>query len=366
MAEPRTGPRLDVDFGKDLLGSSSFLWSVFEAAAQAIFIVDQPGRIRMANPATEKMFGFDAAELLGQSVDMLLPEHLRAGHAAHRTQYFNKPQTRPMGLGMDLQARRKDGTMFYAEISLSHVDSAQGTLAVAFVTDISKRRTDEEAIRQQREELQLLAGKLLTAQDEERRRIARDLHDDLSQTLASLAIDLGRHANKAAAGETTSHLRQLQERATKAAESVRRISHRLHSSVLDDIGLVAALEQFCEEFQERSGIRTEFASQDVPDRLPLAIASSVYNIAQECLHNVSKHSRTSAVAVRLEQVNAALRLSVKDGGVGFRLGTTGSGKGIGIGTMQERARLLQGRFSIWSEPGAGTEVRVDVPLEQAP
>lgn len=339
--------------------SESRAHALFQAAAQAIFIVDQNGRIAMVNPATRSMFGYSEDELIGKPVEMLLPAAFRSGHKTHRDGFFRDPQMRPMGLGLDLQACRKDGTEFFVEISLSYIRTAQDTLAVAFVTDISRRRADEEAIRQQREDLRSLAARLMTAQDDERRRIARDLHDDLSQRLAFLAMDLGRLAMKAGEESATAQIRSLQKRAMETSESVRRISHQLHPSVLDDIGLEAALEQYCEEFEQRSGISTSFRSRNVPDSLRTEIASSIYHIAQECLRNVSKHSQTETVSVALEFVDGMLRLTVKDQGIGLQ--NESNRKGIGFVAMKERAHLVNGKVSILSKVGSGTMVSVEIP-----
>jgi PAS domain S-box-containing protein len=343
--------------------SASMADSLFYTAAQAIVIVDRDGRIVMANPATEKMFGYTMDELTGKSVDTLLPSRLQNGHQAHRQRYFSNPQNRPMGLGMDLEARRKDGSEFFAEISLSYIPAAEGTLAVAFVTDISRRRADEQAIRRQKQELQQLAISLMTAQENERRRIARDLHDDLSQTLAYLSMDLGKLASSAPSGEPAAQLRSLQMRATEAAEAVRKVSHQLHPSVLDDIGLVAALEQYCEEFEERAGIPTHFAGENVPDEIPQEVASSVYYIAQECLRNVVKHARAEAVSVTVEGMDSRLRLVVKDQGIGVSEEQTAVNKGIGMVAMRERAQLINGKLSVVSAAGQGTEVRLEVSLD---
>jgi len=336
--------------------------ALFEAAAQAILVVDRTGRIVMTNPATEKMLGYARSELIGQSIELLVPERLRGGHVAYRDGYFGNPQTRPMGFGLDLQAQKKDGSVLDVEIGLSYLRSGQETLGVAFVSDISKRKADERAIRRQREELRTLAGRLMTAQDDERRRIARDLHDDLSQKLAYLAMDLGKLANKPTSQEMLDSLRGLQRRAGDAAESVRHISHQLHPSILDDIGLEAALEQYCEEFEERSGIRTHFSSREVPDSLPREVASSMYHIFQESLRNVSKHSEAETVFVTLEFTAGVLRLIVKDEGVGLAESRLKAGAGIGMIGMRERAHLVNGTVSIESQVGEGTEVTVAVPL----
>lgn len=350
------------DTQQALRESESTANALLRSAAQGIFIVDPEGKITMANPATEKMFGYSADELIGQSVDMLVPERLRGSHRNHRDHYFSDPESRPMGLGMDLQARRKDGTELYVEISLSYIRSANRTLGVAFVTDISKRRADEQAIRQHREELRALAGRLMTAQDDERRRIARNLHDDLSQQLAHLAIDLGNLATKPSAREFIPELRPIQLCAAEAADTVRRISHDLHPSILDDLGLEAACEQFCEDFQQRTGIVTSFTSRNVPESLRSEIAGSIYHIAQECLRNVAKHAQTESVAVILEGAPGALRLTVKDQGVGLPAERSEHRTGIGIAAMRERAHLVNGSLTIQSGMGAGTEVSVEVPM----
>lgn len=341
--------------------SESTAHSLFEAASQGILIVDQSGQIVMANPATERMFGFKLEELRGQTIEKLLPERLRIGHVAHREHYFAHPQTRPMGVGLDLQARRRDGSEFFAEISLSYIQTARGTLAVAFVTDISKRRSDEEALRQQRADLQRLAARMMTAQEDERRHIARNLHDDLSQTLAFLAIDIGKLAAQGTEA-IAQQLRPLQRRAVEAAETVRQISHELHPSILDDLGLTAALEQYCEEFQERTGIVTHFASHNVPEYLPKDVSSCIYRVAQESLRNVSKHSKTETVFVSLEMVDSAVRLTVKDLGIGLVRSSSESRTSIGIVGMKERARLVNGNLSLQSKAGEGTEVSLEVPV----
>jgi len=338
--------------------------ALFQAAAQSILVVDQQGRIVMVNPATEKMLGYAPDELSGQSVELLVPENLRAGHVHHRSSYFHNPQNRPMGSGLDLQARKKDGSICDVEISLSYIRTTKGTLAVAFMSDISKRKADEQAIRRQGEDLRLLSRRLMAAQDDERRRIARDLHDDLSQKLAYLAMDIGKIASKATSHELLDSLRGLQRRAGEASDTVRHISHQLHPSILDDIGLEAALEQYCEEFEERSGIRTHFLARNIPDSIPREVAGNLYHIFQESLRNVSKHSKATEVFVTLEAVDSVLRLNVRDEGVGLPA-LSRSATGIGITGMKERANLVNGNVSIESRSGEGTEVNVTVPLSDA-
>jgi PAS domain S-box-containing protein len=344
--------------------SESLAHSLFEAAPQAIIIVDATGQIVMTNPRTEKLFGYAPEELRGHALEVLVPEHLRTQHVDHRARYFAAPQDRPMGLNMNLKARRKDGTEFEAEISLGHITTAKGSLAAAFVSDISLRRTAERLMQRQREELRQLAGKLISAQDDERRRIARNLHDDLSQSLAAIAMDVGRLASKYSA-EIAKDLRRVQELAAEAAEDVRRISHQVHPSILDDLGLKMALEEYCSEFESRSGIVTHFRTENLPDRMPSEISDCIYHIAGECLRNAAKHSQGGAVFVDVGMVGNALHLSVRDNGIGFSQSGSGAGRGIGIVAMKERARLVGGTVSIRADVAEGTTVSVEVPVNAA-
>jgi len=148
----------------------------------------------------------------------------------------------------------------------------------------------------------------------------------------------------------------------EAADTVRQISHELHPSILDDLGLTAALEQYCEEFQERSGITTRFSTRNVPEYLPRDVSSCIYHIAQESLRNVAKHSKSENVLVGLEAVDGVVRLSVKDTGMGLGERSPGSRTSIGIVGMKERARLVNGTLSLTSRSGEGTEVNVEVPV----
>ena len=350
---------------RDKQESESIANSLFEAAPQGIVIVDQNGMIVMANPETEKLFGYLPEELSGKSLGALIPERLQNVHTDHRDQFFSNPRNRSTGRDLNLKARRKDGTEFDAEISLGYFKTAKETLAVAFVSDISKRRTDERAIHEQQRELRQLAGKLITAQDDERRRIARNLHDDLSQTLAAIAMDAGRLASKYHSQEIAADLRWVQQHAAEAAEQVRQISHQLHPSILDDLGLKVALEEYCTEFESRSGIVTYFTAENMPDRLPSDISDCVYHIAGESLRNVSKHSRGGAVFVNVGVTGNVLHLSVRDNGVGFSHAGAEVRHGIGIVTMKERARLVGGTVSIHADIAQGTTVSVEVPVNAA-
>ena len=212
---------------EDKLQRSEFtIRSLLESAPQSVIAVSTKETIVLANGNTEKMFGYRQAELLGQPLSILIPESARGRHAEHQRSYFANMQSRSMGIGLTLEARRKDGTTFPVEIGLSAIETAAaGKLAVAFISDITERRRLEEVAQTHAQQVNALAARLLTAQEEERRRVSRELHDQICQQLASLAIDIGGLAtNPPPPGETKNQLKTLQARVVKTSEETRHIA----------------------------------------------------------------------------------------------------------------------------------------------
>jgi len=224
----------------------------------------------------------------------------------------------------------------------------------------------EETLGRTQSELRALTGSLFTSQEEERRRVARELHDDITQRLAHLqmeieAIQQSPPANKK---EVARRMAALSEETAKVSDSVRQISHRLHPSILDDLGLGEAVKSLVDEFRVMEGMPATFRRRNVPENLPPETAGTFYRITQEALHNIAKHAGKTHVKVSLEGSDSGLRLEIKDSGEGFDVQETS--RGLGLVSMAERARLVQGVFSIESALGVGTTVRVDVPLPVAP
>jgi PAS domain S-box-containing protein len=232
--------------------------------------------------------------------------------------------------------------------------------------DITKRKRAERELQESRQELRALAGRLINAEEEERKRISRELHDDLNQKLALIAFDFGslRLEPPSSPDKMTEQLRSLQARVVQLSQEVRQISHRLHPSILEDLGLTAALNELCEEFSAREGIEVLFEPASVPTSLPADVASCLYRVAQEALHNVLKHAHASHVTLKVSGDSLGIHLLIHDLGVGFDSETSQPHHGLGIVNMKERIRLVQGEFSIRSKPGQGTEVRVLVPLSK--
>ncbi len=312
------------------------------------------------------MFGYDSNDLLGRPLEVLLPERFRESHKLHRAGFGLHPKTRPMGTGWELLGIRKDGSEFPIEVSLSSVDTRRGLLAVSFVSDITRRKQAETALRESEQQLRALAGSLLNAQEDERRRLARELHDDITQRLAFLSIELGKLAGEIpdSLGEICVRIRALQSQALNASTEVRRLSHGLHPSVISDFGLSVALEEFCQEFEEAQRVRVEFEGLVDDSRLDAAGATSLYRIAQESLRNAVLHGRATEVSVALKVVGTLMQLSVKDNGRGFPDHITKPG--LGIISMRERIRLVNGTLLVSSEQGEGTEITASVPLFERP
>lgn len=212
------------------------------------------------------------------------------------------------------------------------------------------------------EELRALAGNLLMSQEEERRRLARELHDDVSQRLASFDLDsnevLRYLGTDSALAEQKFQGMRAQMRAL--SEDVRRLSHRLHPSIIEDLGLAPALRSLTGEFGEREKMITTFSAQDLPDKVPVEISSGLYRIAQEALRNVAKHAGKTHVKMLLRSKPGALELQVTDSGLGFDM--EDKRFGLGLISMEERARLIGATLKIESALGEGTKVTVDVPL----
>lgn len=205
----------------------------------------------------------------------------------------------------------------------------------------------------------------MNAQEKERARLARELHDDLSQSLALLSIQLQTLARDAAdpdlvRKEVSSLTQQLQ----RLSSDVHRISHELHPAKLNQLGLASALRGFCREISKTRGINVQFESRDVPRDLPGDVALCLYRIAQESLQNVAKHSGAGIVNVNLERLDGEICLVVSDNGCGFDAFAARAHESLGLVSMEERIRAVNGKVTIDSVPGSGTKVEARAPLSK--
>jgi signal transduction histidine kinase len=239
------------------------------------------------------------------------------------------------------------------------------------IVDITKRKRAEQSLRESEEALRKsyariedLAGRLIAAQEDERRHIARELHDDLNQQVAALAIGISRLKRLFPKADPViqEQIAKLQEKTDLLSERIRQVSHELHSSILQHVGLHAALNSYCEEFSDREGIAVSLDIGDSVDALSPDAALCLYRVAQESLRNIARHSGARSAVVALAGVNGAIELRVADQGVGFDPGQAREGRGLGLVSIEERVKLLHGSFELITRPGAGTELRAQIPL----
>jgi signal transduction histidine kinase len=221
-------------------------------------------------------------------------------------------------------------------------------------------RESQKALRESRNDLQKLAGRLISTQEDELKRLSRELHDHLTQSLAVLAIEAGKLEQKLqdAPDEILFKITEMKEKLIEVSEDVHGIARRLHPSILDDLGLVRAVKSECKNFSERYGIVTRFIPRRVPDRLPDEVALCLYRVVQEALRNIALHAQAGEVHISMTGTDDMLYLAVNDDGLGFDPKVVRRKAGLGLASMRERVRLIDGGFSVRSKPGCGTTVEV--------
>jgi PAS domain S-box-containing protein len=337
---------------------------VVEAAPSALVAADHEGKIRLVNSRAERLFGYRREELRWSPIQSLLLKAGREEPANSAKDTLASLKSAPAS--GENYAIRKDGTQVPVEVEVNSIETEEGIWQLSSIVDITERRNADRSLRESRQELRALAGRLINAQEEERRRISRQLHDDLSQKLALLAFDASDLVLSSPPSQNglREGLRNLQIRVVQLSQDVRQIAHQLHPAILEDLGLIAALNELCEEFSAREGIKAVCEAGKIPGTVPKTIASCLYGVAQEALHNIMKHARASQVFVRVNATPPGICLSVQDNGVGFDETAARSMHGLGIISMKERVRLVEGEFSIHFQPGQGTEVTVAVPLSK--
>lgn len=324
--------------------------AIFEAAPDGIVVVDSQGVIRDVNPQAEEMFGYTREELVGSAVEVLVPEDSRGIHREERTDYVEDPEPRPMGVDLELRGLRKDGTEFPVEISLSPLHTDEGMYVISIVRDVSERRRLRE-----------FGSGSLRAAEEERKRIARELHDDAAQRLATLLVRT-RIALKNEDGDYRQLLEEMREEILEAAEGVRRIARGLRPPALQDVGVVAAIRSHLRQTAESTELELEFDADPVDSLLDEDGKLVLYRVVQEAVNNVVRHAEASGVTVSIARSEGGVRAVVEDDGKGFDSERAmQGGKGLGIMGMQERATSVGGRLSIDTRRGEGTRVVVELP-----
>ena len=206
-----------------------------------------------------------------------------------------------------------------------------------------------------------LSRRLMNAQEAERARIARELHDGIGQSLALLGVQLQRAGKPTSSGRKSPDIGELCGKLKNIGHQVSRLSHQLHSSELEFLGLAVAIKSHCREFSEQYHIKVDCACSEIPSALDNAVALGFLRVVQEALHNVAKHSRATEVRVEMTYRNGELILNIADNGAGFDRNKVRDSPGLGMISMRERMHLIGGEFTIASEPGAGTKIQARAP-----
>ena len=262
-------------------------------------------------------------------------------------------------LSKEYRLRRSDGSFRWMfDVAMPRLNG-DGSFAgfIGSAIDVTDRKLAQQA-------LEKVSGQLIEAQEKERSRIARDLHDDIGQRLALLSIELdqaNRTANESA-DSTKQKLREIQQHCSEIAGDVQSLSHQLHSSRLDYLGIVAAIRGFCHEFSKQHEVNIEFTDRDVPADLPRELSLCLFRVTQEALNNAMKYSGIDRFTLELYGAEDAIELVVSDAGAGFDVEKAKKTGGLGLHSMQERIHLVHGSLSVESKPGHGTKVIVWAPV----
>ncbi|MDX1577770.1 MAG: PAS domain S-box protein [Gemmatimonadota bacterium] len=330
--------------------------ALFEGAPDACVIVDEAGRIVLVNEEAERMFGYGRQDLLGRSVEVLVPEVSREAHERYRVEYADDPEKRPMGIGRELFGRRADGSTVAIEIGLSPIETDGRLFTLAVVHDITLRRR-----------LRAFGSGLLQGAEEERQRIARELHDDTAQSLAALVLRL-QMARRSEDPETRERLlSELHEEIHRTSAGVRRILRGLRPPLLEESGLAAAVRAHAKSALAGTDLGVSFEMEDVEELLSHDAKLALYRIVQEALSNVLRHAGASGVVIGLapDEGGSLIRVRVEDDGKGFDTGNLdpSGGRGLGLVGIMERASILGGQTRVESGSGRGTRIIVEVPAK---
>jgi PAS domain S-box-containing protein len=334
---------------------------LFDSAAD-IFILHDKGRIIEANQQACRSLGYTRAELLGTSLFDI--------EVGISKEFLFELWDRRGGDVTTLSGiyQRKDGSTFPTEIRVGEVTYGGQRLRLAAARDTTEHKRAEEALRKSQENYRNLTSQLLTAQESERSRLARELHDDLTQRLAALAIEAAKleHQAQSAPEIISAKLKILKDKLEEMTIDIHAISRRLHPAILDVLGLSEAISSECTTFARQEEIMVNFQSDGVPREVPQDVALCIYRIVQEGLRNISQHAGATVVDISLVGSDDGIHLSIMDNGGGFDPAHAKKKEGLGLSSMKERAYLIRGDFSLNSQPGQGTVIEVKVPFSRSP
>ncbi len=342
------------------------LFSIIQSAMEVIITIDEKQNIIIFNPMAEKIFRCSATEAIGTPLSRFIPERFRAAHGTHVERFGDTGVSeRQMGKQRALFGVRADGEEFPIEASISQIQDARGKLYTVMLRDITERRKAEAALQTSRNELRQLSANIQSVREEEKTRIARELHDDLGQRLTALKMDLSLLESILPADNAVPVLKRIKgmhELIDSTVMSVRRIAADLRPVMLDDLGLVSAIEWLVHDFSTRYGIAAKSTLEQRDLGFDSASATALFRMIQEALTNVARHAEATEVQVILQQEDSECVVQVRDNGKGMNSKAQCKPKSFGLLGMRERASLLGGKMTVDSVIDQGTTVIISVPM----
>jgi len=337
--------------------------TLVEEALIGVYVI-KDGIIEFANDKFAAIYGYPKDELIGmQSLNLTHPED----RALIKEMMAKRLKGEKVPSEYEIRGLKKNGDTIWVMRSLSLINYKDGPAISGIVSDMTKRRKAEQALRESGKELRILSNQLLSAEEKERKRIARELHDGIGQALSAIKFSvensLRQLPNEAAHSELKS-LEAVIPLTQKTIEEVRRIVMDLRPSILDDLGILATITWVCREFQNvYAGIRIQSEIDIRENDIPSPLKTVIYRILQEALNNVAKHSRADLIQLALNKSGSKIELKIQDNGVGFDLAKTislkPSQRGFGLASMRERAELSGAAFDLVPTVGKGTVIRVE-------
>ena len=342
----------------DLLTRDEWLRLAAEGSQLGLWYWSEIGNSLFCDAKTREIFGVPQDEPVGLQT---LYDALHPDDRARTIEIWRYQLENGIPYELEYRTKRRDGSVRWVSArGRGHYENGKPLYMVGVVFDI----TDEKEAERERAEL---SGRLIVAQEEERAHIARELHDDFSQRLALLKFQLDMVSeNGVDPTHVSDPLSEAKQLVTEIVNDMHELSHRLHSSTVELLGLVTTARSHCKRFASQHGLTVEFADIDVPASIPIETSLALFRIMQEAMANSLKHSKASKLDVRLKGESDMIFLSVSDDGVGIDLGSDYLTNGIGISSMKERMRMLGGTFVLLSGPYMrGTKITVSVPNRQS-
>ena len=351
---------------------------IIQSAKDAMIAIDAQQNIVLFNPAAELVFRCAASEVMGKSIERFIPQHAKARHREHVTAYgAGRDTVRVMGTDRVVTGLRANGEEFPLDATISQIDLGGEHRYVVVLRDVTERvkmqrelrlslerqKKAEAELRESRDSLRELSSALQSIREEEKTRIARELHDELGQALTALKMDASAIADElvpeqAELAKRAAGMKQLIDR---TVASVRRISADLRPVMLDNLGLAPTLEWLANDMAKRSGLSIELAMPDENLGVTGDAATAVFRIVQESLTNVVRHAKATLIKVEILRVGGDVRVRVADDGRGIRLADQRKARSFGLFGMRERAYVLGGSFTIRNENNLGTTVEATIP-----